>query len=107
LIELDDAMIAVKERKHQTKSTDQYHGCWCGYWRQQGTLIGLIFLMPLAGAAHSAASGTQRIFNGCRHQRQMDERDRCHRSARNPALFVLVRKSRQTRFLSSAKAAWC
>jgi len=52
-----------QQRNHQTKSTDQYHGLPVRYWHFWGALIGLIFLMPLAGAALGAASGTaQRII---------------------------------------------
>jgi uncharacterized membrane protein len=42
---------------YQTKPATQYHDCRCGFWHLLGSLIGLIFLMPLAGAAIGAASG--------------------------------------------------
>jgi uncharacterized membrane protein len=59
LIEMGDAVIAIKDDKGRiklnqlvnTKSAGAVSGT---FW---GTLIGLIFLMPLAGAALGAASG--------------------------------------------------
>ena len=82
LIELGDAVIAVKDSNGNIKLNQLINTTAAGaltgtFW---GALIGLIFLMPLAGAALGAASGT---LGGYRHQRQMDERDRCRRSTRN------------------------
>ena len=59
LIELGDAVIAVKDAKGQIKLNQLLNTTAAGavsgtFW---GTLIGLIFLMPLAGAALGAASG--------------------------------------------------
>src|SRR5262245_55538405 len=59
LIELGDAVIAVKDDKGRIKlnqllSTTAVGAVSGTFW---GTLIGLIFLMPLAGAALGAASG--------------------------------------------------
>src|SRR3974390_3822843 len=59
LIELGDAVIAVKDAKGRVKLNQLINttagGAVSGpFW---GTLIGLIFLMPLAGAALGAASG--------------------------------------------------
>src|SRR6478736_1310745 len=56
LIELGDAVIAVKDSKGNIKLNQLINTTATGaFW---GTLIGLIFLMPLAGAALGAASGT-------------------------------------------------
>jgi uncharacterized membrane protein len=60
LIELGDAVIAVKDSKGQIKLNQLINTTAAGavtgaFW---GSLIGLIFLMPLAGAALGAASGT-------------------------------------------------
>ena len=65
LIELDDAVIAVKDDKGRVKLNQLLNTTKTGavsgtFW---GTLIGLIFLMPLAGAALGAASGA--IGGGC------------------------------------------
>jgi uncharacterized membrane protein len=59
LIELGDAVIAVKEPNGRIKLNQLLHTTTAGavsgtFW---GALIGLIFLMPLAGAAIGAASG--------------------------------------------------
>src|SRR5271166_2318156 len=59
LIELGDAVIAVKQpnghiKLNQLFSTTAVGAAGGAFW---GTLIGFIFLMPLAGAAIGAASG--------------------------------------------------
>ena len=59
LIELGDAVIAVKDDKGRVKLNQLLNTTTVGavsgaFW---GSLIGLIFLMPLAGAAIGAASG--------------------------------------------------
>ena len=59
LIELGDAVIAVKQPNGRVKLNQLVHPTAIGaatgtLW---GTLIGLIFLMPLIGAAVGAASG--------------------------------------------------
>ena len=59
LLELDDAVVAVKNAKGNIKLNQLINMTTTGavsgtFW---GTLIGLIFLMPLVGAAVGAASG--------------------------------------------------
>src|SRR5690348_17742227 len=59
LIEMADAVIAIKDDKGHIKLNQLLNTTAVGavsgtFW---GTLIGLIFLMPLAGAAMGAASG--------------------------------------------------
>jgi uncharacterized membrane protein len=59
LIELGDAVIAVKQPDGKVKLNQLFNATAAGaasgaLW---GTLVGLIFLMPLAGAAIGAASG--------------------------------------------------
>jgi len=59
LIELSDAVIAIKEPSGRVKLNQLYHPAATGaaagaVW---GTLVGLIFLVPLLGAAVGAASG--------------------------------------------------
>src|SRR5580700_7528314 len=59
LIELGDAVIAVKDDKGRIKLNQLVNTTAAGavsgtFW---GALIGLIFLMPLAGAAMGAAYG--------------------------------------------------
>jgi uncharacterized membrane protein len=59
LIELGDAVIAVKQPNGHVKLNQLFHPAASGavsgtFW---GALIGLIFLNPIAGAAIGAASG--------------------------------------------------
>ena len=59
LIELADAVIAVKQPDGTVKLNQLFHPAAAGaasgsFW---GLLIGLIFMMPLAGVAIGAASG--------------------------------------------------
>jgi uncharacterized membrane protein len=59
LIELGDAVIAIKDEHGRVKLNQLLNTTTAGavsgaFW---GSLIGLIFLMPLAGAAIGAASG--------------------------------------------------
>src|SRR5579872_2073451 len=59
LIELGDAVIAVKQPNGHVKLNQLFNPTAAGaasgtFW---GALIGLIFMMPLAGAAIGAASG--------------------------------------------------
>jgi uncharacterized membrane protein len=59
LIELGDAVIAVKQPNGSVKLNQLFHPTAAGaaggaLW---GTLIGMLFLMPLAGAAIGAAAG--------------------------------------------------
>src|SRR4051794_6779082 len=75
LIELGDAVVAVKDSNGYIKLNQMINMTAAGavtgaFW---GSLIGLIFLMPLAGAALGAASGTLSY----RHRRKMDEGDCC------------------------------
>lgn len=60
LIELSDAVVAVKDAQGNIKLNQLVNTTAAGavsgaFW---GSLIGLIFLMPLVGAALGAASGT-------------------------------------------------
>ncbi|MBV9653009.1 MAG: DUF1269 domain-containing protein [Acetobacteraceae bacterium] len=59
LIELGDAVVAVKQPDGSIKLNQLFHTTAAGavsgtFW---GSLVGLIFLMPLVGAAIGAASG--------------------------------------------------
>jgi len=93
LIELSDAVIAVKDSKGNIKLNQLINTTAAGaatgaFW---GTLIGLIFLMPLG--PWRSVRHPQRIFDGCRYQRQMDEGDRCCRSTRNRSSVRTVAQS--------------
>jgi uncharacterized membrane protein len=96
LIELGDAVIAVKDAQGRLKLNQLINTTAAGavsgtFW---GTLIGLIFMMPLAGAAIGAASGA---LGGALTDVGIDDRWMKDTAAAiepgTAALFVLVRKA--------------
>src|SRR5437667_12530363 len=95
LIELGDAVIAVKQPNGRVKLNQLFHPTATGavsgtFW---GTLIGLIFLMPLAGAAIGAASGAlggALADVGINDQFMKDAAENLQ--AGNAALLLLIRK---------------
>lgn len=95
LIELGDAVIAIKRpdgsiKLNQLINTTAIGAASGAMW---GTLIGLIFLMPLAGAAIGAASGA---IGGKLSDIGIDDQfvKDCSKVLHNgeAALFVLIRK---------------
>jgi len=59
LVDLEDAVVAVKDPQGKIKLNQMYHlaasgAIGGGFW---GALIGLIFMMPVLGAVVGAASG--------------------------------------------------
>ncbi len=95
LIEMGDAVVAVKDAQGRIKLNQLLNMTTTGavsgaFW---GTLIGLIFLMPLAGAALGAASGT---LGGYLTDIGIDDKWMKETAATirpgTAALFVLVRK---------------
>lgn len=59
LVDLEDAVVAVKDQAGKVKLNQMYHlaasgALGGGFW---GALIGLIFMMPVLGAVVGAASG--------------------------------------------------
>ena len=95
LIELGDAVIAVKQPNGRVKLNQLFHPTATGavsgtFW---GTLIGLIFLMPLAGAAIGAASGAigGALSDVGINDQFMKDVARSLQSG-NAALFLLIRK---------------
>src|ERR1700749_82241 len=95
LIELGDAAIAVKDAAGRIKLNQLINTTAAGavsgtFW---GTLIGLIFLMPLVGAALGAASGT---LGGYLTDVGIDDKWMKETAAAiqpgTAALFLLVRK---------------
>ena len=106
LIELGDAVVAVKQPNGSVKLNQLFHPTATGavsgtFW---GTLIGLIFLMPLAGAALGAASGT---LGGYLTDVGIDDKwMKATAAAIQPgtaALFVLVRKVTADKVLEGLK----
>ena len=95
LIELGDAVVAVKEANGRVKLNQLFqpvaHGAVSGaLW---GSLIGLLFMMPLAGAALGAASGalSGKLADLGINDEFMRQAARTLQSG-NAALFLLIRK---------------
>ena len=106
LIELGDAVIAAKDAQGRLKLNQLINTTAAGavsgtFW---GTLIGLIFMMPLAGAAIGAASGA---LGGALTDVGIDDRWMKDTAAAiepgTAALFVLVRKVTADKVLEGLK----
>src|SRR5215813_1818396 len=106
LIELGDAVIAVKDPQGRVKLNQMLNTTAAGavsgaFW---GTLIGLIFLMPLAGAALGAAGGT---LGGYLTDVGLDDKWMKETAAAikpdTAALFLLVRKVTADKVLEGLK----
>jgi uncharacterized membrane protein len=106
LIELGDAVIAVKDDKGTVKLNQLLNTTAVGavsgaFW---GSLIGLIFLMPLAGAALGAASGS---LGGYLNDFGISDKWMKETAAAiqpgTSALFVLVRKVTADKVLEGLK----
>ena len=108
LIELGDAVIAVKDDRGRVKLNQLFqpvaHGAVSGMlW---GSLIGLIFMMPLAGAAIGAASGalSGRLADLGINDEFMRQAARTLQSG-NAALFLLIRKMTTDKVLAALRGA--
>jgi uncharacterized membrane protein len=95
LIELSDAVVAVKQPNGQIKLNQLFHPTAAGaaggaLW---GTLIGMLFLMPLAGAALGAGAGALggALTDAGINDRFMRDAAQTLQSG-NAALFLLIRK---------------
>jgi uncharacterized membrane protein len=95
LIELGDAVVAVKEPNGRIKLNQLFHPTATGaaggaLW---GTLIGMLFLMPLAGAAVGAGAGALggALTDAGINDRFMRDAAQTLQSG-NAALFLLIRK---------------
>jgi uncharacterized membrane protein len=106
LIELDDAVVAVKDSQGHIKLNQLMNMTATGavsgaFW---GTLIGLIFLMPLVGAAMGAASGA---LGGALTDVGLDDKWMKETAAAiqpgTAALFLLVRKVTADKVLEKLK----
>src|SRR5207342_487117 len=106
LIELGDAVVAVKDSNGNIKLNQLINTTAAGavtgaFW---GSLIGLIFLMPLVGAALGAASGT---LSGYLTDLGIDDKWMKETAAAikpgTAALFVLVRKVTADKVLDRLK----
>jgi uncharacterized membrane protein len=106
LIELDDAVVAVKDAQGRIKLNQLISTTAAGavsgtFW---STLIGLIFLMPLVGAAMGAASGA---LGGALTDLGINDKWMKETAAAiqpgTAALFVLVRKVTADKVLERLK----
>ena len=106
LIELGDAVIAIKQPNGRIKLNQLYHPAAAGaaggaVW---GTLIGLIFLVPILGAAIGAASGA---LGGALTDLGINDRFMKDVSASlesgGAALFLLIRKVTADKVLADLK----
>lgn len=106
LIELSDAVIAIKLPNGRIKLNQLYHPATTGaaagaIW---GTLVGLIFLVPLLGAAIGAASGAiggALTDVGINDQFMKDVA--ASLESGNAALFLLIRKVTADKVLEDLK----
>jgi uncharacterized membrane protein len=108
LIELGDAVVAVMEASGRVKLNQLFQpvaqGAVSGmFW---GSLIGLLFLMPLAGAAIDAASGALRgrLTDLRINDDFMKQAARTLQSG-NAALFLLIRKMTTDKVLAALRGA--
>jgi uncharacterized membrane protein len=104
LIELDDAVIAVKQPNGRVKLNQLFHPTAAGaaggaLW---GTLIGMLFLMPLAGTALGAAAGALggALTDAGIEDRFMKDVAQSLQSG-NSALFLLIRKMTADKVLAA------
>jgi uncharacterized membrane protein len=108
LIEMGDAVVAVKDADGHIKLNQLFNTTAIGgvsgmFW---GALIGLIFMMPLAGAALGAASGA---VSGALTDFGIDDKFMTDVAEAVPpggaALFVLVRKMTTDKVLEGLRGA--
>jgi uncharacterized membrane protein len=106
LIELGDAVIAIKQPNGRVKLNQLFHPTAAGaaggaLW---GTLIGMLFLMPLVGTALGAAAGA---LGGALTDVGVDDafmKDVAQTlQAGDAALFLLIRKMTTDKVLADLK----
>jgi len=108
LIELGDAVVAVKDADGRVKLNQLFQpvaqGAMSGmFW---GSLIGVLFMMPLAVAAIGAASGALRgrLTDLGINDEFMKQAARTLQSG-NAALFLLIRKMTTDKVLAALRGA--
>jgi uncharacterized membrane protein len=108
LIELGDAVIAIKQPNGEVKLNQLFHPTRTGalsgaFW---GLLIGTIFLMPLAGAAIGAASGAAggALTDVGINDQFMKDASQVLQSGQ-AALFLLIRKMTTDKVLGALQGA--
>jgi len=106
LIEMDDAVIAVKQPNGRVKLNQLFHPAGRGaafgaFW---GLFVGFIFMMPLAGAALGAASGALggKLADAGINDRFMKDVSQTLQSG-NAALFLMIRKMTADKVLEAVQ----
>ncbi len=108
LIDLEDAVVAVKDTKgkvklHQAINLTAAGAVGGGFW---GSLIGLIFLNPLLGAAIGAAAGaTSGALTDVGINDKFMKDLAAAMSPGSSALFVLVRKATPDKVLAELQGS--
>jgi uncharacterized membrane protein len=106
LIDLEDAVVAVKDAKgkfklHQARDPTVGEATRGGFW---GLLIGMLFLSPVLGAVIGARGGT---ISGALDDMGIDEQFLKDLAATmtpgSSALFVLIRNAARDRVVSELK----
>jgi uncharacterized membrane protein len=106
LIELEDAVIAIKQPSGRIKLNQLFHPAAAGaaYGSLWGLLVGMIFLMPLAGVALGTTSGA---ISGALTDVGINDRFMKDVAATlesgNAALFLLIRKMTTDKVLADLK----
>jgi uncharacterized membrane protein len=106
LIELEDAVIAVKRPNGRVKLNQLFHPSASGaaFGSLWGLLVGMIFMMPVAGVALGAASGA---LGGALTDVGINDRFMKDFAATiesgNAALFLLIRKVTADKVLANVK----
>lgn len=104
LIELGDAVVAVKRPDGSVKLNQLFEPVKAGavsgmFW---GTLVGLLFMMPLAGAAVGAASGALRgKFTDVGINNDFMKEVASTLQSGKAALFLLIRKMTTDKVLAA------
>jgi uncharacterized membrane protein len=106
LIELEDAVIAIKQANGRVKLNQLLHPAAAGaaYGSLWGLIVGMIFLMPAVGAAVGAASGAigGALTDVGIHDGFIREVAATLESG-SAALFVLIRKATADKVLAHLK----
>lgn len=106
LIELEDAVIAIKQPNGRIKLNQLFHPTAAGaaYGSLWGLLVGMIFLMPVAGVVLGTASGA---IGGALTDVGINDRFMKDVAATlesgNAALFLLIRKMTTDKVLADLK----
>jgi uncharacterized membrane protein len=106
LIDLEDAVIAIKQPGGRIKLHQLYHPTAAGaaFGTLWGLLVGMIFLMPVTGAVLGTASGA--IAGGLTDvgiNDQFTKEAAATLDSGNAALFLLIRKMTTDKVLADLK----